>query len=77
MKSGRWRPRDVLRTSILNVSVKRISVVIFSVLVDQMCVLDKEKLVIAYSFNFGETSYERPKNVTKWQLQRDVLRSSI
>ena len=28
--------------------------------------LDTKKLVIAYSFSFGKTSYERPKNVQKW-----------
>ena len=44
---------------------KRISVVIFSVLVHQMCILDTKKLVIAYSFSFGEKLYERPKNVQK------------
>ena len=38
-----------------------------------MCVLDIKKLVIAYSFSFGETSYERPKHVSKRPLQRDVL----
>ena len=42
-----------------------------------MCVLDNEKLVIAYSFSFGETSYERPKNVPKWHLQRDVRGTSF
>ena len=76
MTSGRWRPRNVPRTSILNTSTERISVVIFSVLVHQMCVLDNKKLVIAYSFSFGETSYERPKNVPKWHLQRDVFGTS-
>ena len=30
-----------------------------------MCVLDAKKLIIAYSFTLGETSYERPKNVTR------------
>ena len=74
--SSRWRPRDVPRTSILNISTKRISVVTFSVLVHQMYVLDNKKLVIAYSFSFGETSYERHKNVPKWHLQRDVCGTS-
>ena len=55
---------------------KRISVVIFSVLVHQMCILDTKKLVIAYSFSFGEKLYERPKNVQKWHLQPDVLGTS-
>ena len=63
--SGRWRRRDVPRTSILNMSTKRISVVIFSVLVHQMCVSDNKKLVIAYFSSLGETSYKRPKNVPK------------
>ena len=76
MTSGLWHPRNVPRTSILNTSTERISVVIFSVLVHQMCVLDNKKLVIAYSFSFGETSYERPKNVPKWHLQRDVFGTS-
>ena len=76
MTSGLWRPRNVPRTSILNTSTERISVVIFPVLVHQMCVLDNKKLVIAYSFSFGETSYERPKNVPKWHLQRDVFGTS-
>ena len=76
MTSGLWRPRNVPRTSILNTSTERISVVIFSVLVHQMCVLHNKKLVIAYSFSFGETSYERPKNVPKWHLQRDVFSKS-
>ena len=76
MTSGRWRPRNVPRTSILNTSTECISVVIFSVLVHQMCVLHNKKLVIAYSFSFGETSYERPKNVPKWHLQRDVFSTS-
>ena len=41
-----------------------------------MCVLDNKKLVIAYSFSFGETSYERPMNVPKWHLQRDLIGTS-
>ena len=63
--SGVWHDRDVPTTSILNISTKRISVVIFSVLVHQMCVLNTKKLVIAYLFSFRETSYGRPKNVPK------------
>ena len=63
--SGGSRYRDVPRASILNINIKRISVVIFSVLVHQTCVLDTKKLLIAYSFSFGETSYERPKIVQK------------
>ena len=47
MTSDRWRPRNVPRTSILNTSTKGISVVIFSVLVYQMCVLNNKTLVIA------------------------------
>ena len=50
--------------------------VIFSALVHQMCVLDNKKLVIAYSFSFGEMSYELPKNVPKGHLQRDDLGTS-
>ena len=38
-----------------------------------MCVLHTKKLVIAYLFSFRETFYERPKNVPKWNQQRDVL----
>ena len=38
-----------------------------------MCVLGTKKLIIAQSFSFGETPYERPKIVEKWHLQRDVL----
>ena len=38
-----------------------------------MCVLGTKKLIIAHSFSFGETLYERPKNVEKWHLHRDVL----
>ena len=64
--SGGWHDRDVPTTSILNISTKGISVVIFSVLVHQMCVLNTKKLVIAYLFSFRETSYGRPKNVPKW-----------
>ena len=64
--SGGWHDRDVPTTSVLNISTKRISVVIFSVLVHQMCVLNTKKLVIAYLFSFRETSYGRPKNVPKW-----------
>ena len=30
-----------------------------------MCLLSTKKLIIAYSFSFRETSYERPKNVQK------------
>ena len=41
-----------------------------------MCVLDTKKLIIAYSFSFEETSYERPKTVKKWHLQRDVIGTS-
>ena len=55
------RSRDVPRTSILNISSKCISEVIFSVLVHQMCALDTKKSVIAHSFSFGE----RPMNVLK------------
>ena len=40
-----------------------------------MWVLGTKKLIIAYSSSFGETSYERPKNVQKLHLQRDVLRT--
>ena len=39
--------------------------VILSLLVRQICVLDIEKLVIAYSFSFGEMSLERPKKRSK------------
>ena len=62
---GPKRCRDVHRTSILNITTKRISVVKFLVLVLQMFVLDTKKLVISYSFSLVETSYERPKNVSK------------
>ena len=41
-----------------------------------MCVLDTKKLIIAYSLSFEETSYERPKTVKKWHLQRDVIGTS-
>ena len=61
--SGVWRSQDVPRTSILNICTKRISVVVVSVLVHQVSVLDTKRLVIVYSFSFGETSYERPKIV--------------
>ena len=74
---GGWCSPDVARTSILNISTKCISVVTFSVLVYQMCVLDTKKLVIAFSFSLGETSYESPKNIPKWHLQHDVLKTSI
>ena len=53
---GGLSSQDVPKTSILNISRKRISVVIFSVLVHQMSILDTKKLVIAYSSSFGETS---------------------
>ena len=76
MTSGGSRYRDVSRASILNINIKRISVVIFSVLVHQTCVLDTKKLLVAYSFSFEETSYERPKIVQKWHLQSDVLGTS-
>ena len=46
---------DALRTSILNVSKKLIPVVIFLVLIHQMCVFDIKKLAIAHSFTFGES----------------------
>ena len=38
-----------------------------------MCVLDAKTLITAYSFRFGETPYEPPKNVQKGHLQRGVL----
>ena len=76
MTSGGWHYRDVPRTSVLNVSAKRISLVIFSVLVHQMCVLDTKTLVYGYSFSFGETSWERLKNVLNWYSQCDVLGTS-
>ena len=53
---GGWCSRDVPWASILNVSRKRISVVIFSVLVHQMCVLGIKMFVIAHCFSLGETS---------------------
>ena len=56
MTSGGCPYRDVPRALILNISTKRISVVIFYVLIDQICVLDTKKLAIAYPFRFGETS---------------------
>ena len=74
--SGVWRSQDVPRTSILNICTKRISVVVVSVLVHQVSVLDTKRLVIVYSFSFGETSYERPKIVPKSHLQWDVLGTS-
>ena len=74
--SCRWRTRDVPRRPILNINTKRIYVVIHSVLVHQMSVLDTKTLIIAYFLSFGETSYERPKNVQKWHLQHDVLGTS-
>ena len=49
----------------LNINPKRISMVIFSVLVHQMSVLGIKKLVVAYSFSFGETSCESPKKRPK------------
>ena len=72
MLSG-WHSGGVARPSILKRNTKRICVVIFSVLVHQMCVLDTKKLIIGYSFSFREMSYERPKKVQKWHLQREVL----
>ena len=54
--SGGWSFQDVPRMSVLNISTKWISVLIFQNLVNQMCVLNTKKLVTAYSFNFGETS---------------------
>ena len=53
--SGGWRLQDVAKASILNISAKRISVVILSFFVHRMCVLDTKKLVIAYSSNFIKT----------------------
>ena len=50
--------------------------VIFPILVHQMCVLDSKKLVVTYSFSCGETSCERSKNVPKWHLLQDVLGTS-
>ena len=46
---------------------------IFTVLVHQMCLLDTKTLIIAYSFSFRETSYERSEKVQKWHLQRDTF----
>ena len=54
--SGGWRFQGVPRMSILNISTKWISVLIFSNLVNQMRVLNTKKLVTAYYFDFGETS---------------------
>ena len=53
------------RASVLKISTKRVFVVIFSVLVHQMCALYTNKLAIAYSFDFGEMSQERPRNLPK------------
>ena len=50
--SGEWRSRDIRIASILNISKKRISVVIYSALVHQMCVLGTKKIVIAIFFQF-------------------------
>ena len=41
-----------------------------------MRVLGTKRLVVAHSFSFGGTSYERPKNISKWHLQRNVLGTS-
>ena len=71
--SGGWCSWDIPRVSILNISTKCISVLIFSVLVHQICVLDTKKLVITYSFCFGEIFYKHPKNVPKEHLQCDAL----
>ena len=38
-----------------------ITVIIFSVLVHQMCALNTKKFVFAYSFSFGETSWKHLK----------------
>ena len=67
---GRWRSRDVPGRTKRNFCGNVFS---FS---SPKCVLHIKKLVIAYSFSFGETSYERPKNVPKWHLPRDVLGTS-
>ena len=56
MTSGGWNSRNVPRTSTLNINTKRIYVVIVSALAHQMCVLNTKKLIVAYSFSFGETS---------------------
>ena len=74
--SGSWCFPDFPRTSILNISGKCISVVIFLVTVHQMFVLDTKNFVIVYSFNFGKTTYERTKSVPKWHL-RDLLETSL
>ena len=71
--SGGWRYLDIPKTSVSNINTKPISVVIFSVLVRQICVLDTKKLVFEYCFSFSENSLERPKIVLKWHLQREVL----
>ena len=49
----------------MNINTKRISVVVFSVLVHQMFVLDTKNLVIVYSFSFGEASYINVLKISK------------
>ena len=71
-----WRSRDVHSFSFLHISIKRVSVVILPVLVHQTCLFNVIKLVFAYSFSFGETSVERPKNVSKWHPQCDNIGTS-
>ena len=50
--SGGGSYRDVPRTSLLSINTKRISVVIFSVLVHQMCVLHTKKVSYCVFFQF-------------------------
>ena len=49
----------------MDIGTKHIYVAIFTALVHQMCVLDINKLVIAYSFSFGEMFYGSPEKRAK------------
>ena len=50
--SGGWSYQDVSRTSLLSINAKRISVVIFSVLVYEMCVLHTKEVRYCVFFQF-------------------------
>ena len=78
--SGGRRSRDVARVSFLNISSKRISMVIFSVLVHQICVLSTDKVLLhilsvlekRHHKNVPKSSQKDPLSVTSLGRPQDV-----
>ena len=75
--SIRWRPWDVPKMSILNLSYKCIFFALFSILFHQVCDWNTKELALLQFCVFVETSQRHRTNVPKWYPEGDVYGTSL